>query len=595
MPSFRFAALLLIACCLAGNARAESELSILTLNLWHWKPLPQAAVPVLLAEIDDLPVVGAGGPDILTFQEASLPLLQAGLLGRGYSLVWEDAITPLNAVAKLTASKAPPYHARARNRSGQACSTVCDYLEMCTLVGTEPLCVINVHSQAWQTSGQDDLDREQLSATLIARARELARGGFRLIIAGDFNAPSGDPSVPGNVAQSIQMLRNAGFVDAWIERMLPPCTPTAPLACTLVANDFEENVVGSEPGQVPDHRRIDYLFDFRTASGDSWQSAEVRFDGGLQGPRVSGQNGVLGAHGGPGAFQAVSPIGEYDVSLACTSGCTGIFPHRMSIESWDPISGAFQGTGFFVDDPSIRWTVAGSTSGSTFSLTYTYLAPHAGFVGTAAGSLDGTGAPATGTGSSPSHALAYGWTATRRSPVATYAVEMTLCAAGACPGTTNLHTMVIDAWNPATGLFSGRGRSDAEPQKSWTLEGIVRGTRFELDFEYHNVGAGYAGAVVGSIDPDGRLRFGLGQDNAIATNRFAFHATAVPEPSLVLGIAVGTGAAGTLARRRPESRRRAGSGNRNGANDVGISIGRPCDSTPGSTPPFGSRPSASHS
>ncbi len=526
---------------LAPAVRAETEVSILTLNLWHWQALPQAAAPNLLATLDDLPAPGAGGPTFIAFQEALLPLLETGLTSRGYHLTHEPAISA--GIAKLTASRTPPHHARGYDRSGLPCTAVCDAFETCTLVDAQPLCLINVHSQAWQLGKSEDDKRLQLSFTLLARARELARGGFRVYFAGDFNAPVD--------AESIRVLENAGFDDAWRARSLPECSPAVPLGCTLVANPFDAGIVGpNPPDQVPDHRRIDHLYAFGAASGDGWQSASIQFDGGANGPRVSGQNGVLAAHGGPGAFAPVTPVGEYDVSLACSAGCSGVYPHRMSVETWDPVSGQLRGTGYYVNDPSIRWTVEGTTNGSAFSLTYTYLEPNAGFVGTAAGSLDGTGAPATGTGGSATHGLSYAWTATRRSPTATYAVEMTACAPGACPGASHPHTMVIDAWNPATGQFSGRGRSDVEPQRSWTVAGRVAGTRFELDFAYQNLDAGRTGSVVGSIDPDGRLRFGLGLEEAAPVNRFGFHATAVPEPSLGILVGVGSLALAARARRR---------------------------------------------
>lgn len=537
----------------APPAAAAPDLSILTLNLWHWVESARDAVGTLLDEIDDLPAVGAGGPTFLVLQEVSLPLVDDALAAKGYFLVAESAAS--SGIGKVVASKTAPYHARFTNRFGEACTGVCDIVETCTIAGGDPICVLDVHSQAWQVDppcevppavscplpGSNDAYREELSRTVVARTRELARGGFLVLVAGDFNAPVD--------ATSISILEEAGLVDAWKALGLPECTPQAPGACTLVDNPIEGNIV---PGDVPDHRRIDHLFAYGAAREDGWLSAAVRFDGGAGGPRVSGQNGVLGVHGGPGAFDGVTPEGEYDVNLTCTSGCSGLYPHRMRITTWNPATGAFAGTGFYVPDPSIHWIVEGTTSGSSYELTYTYVGSNAGFVGTASGTLDPTGAPTTGAGGSTANALTYTWAAARR-PLdlrARYAVDMTLCGPSGCPGTVNQHTMDVSAWNPATGAFAGRGRWNGDPSVTWSVAGDVTGTRFDLVFTYDGTNAGYQGTVVGSIDPDGRLHFGLGSDNASSVNRFAFEATAVPEPASALGAAVALLAGVVVARVR---------------------------------------------
>jgi len=514
----------------AAPAGADPDLSIFTLNAWQGWSAAEQQSGVMLASIDDLPTAGAGGPDVLALQEATIPLVGASLLDKGYFLTAEPAAASIP--GKLTATRTPPHHAAGSNRFGGACGLVCDILESCTIADGNPICILNVHSQEWQHSDLPgnafDAYREALSTTLVARARALARGGFRVFVVGDFNA--------GVERESIQILERAGFDDAWMS--IPghlECSSQASGGCTLVDNPIEDSV-GAGAGLIPplpDHRRIDHLYAYGGSAGDDWDHASVRFDGGAGGPRVSGQNGVLGIHGGTGAFAAVTPEGEYDVSLACTSGCTGVYAHRMSVDRFDPTTGAFSGTGFYAGDPTIRWTVAGTTDGATFELTYDYLPPNAGFQGNASGGVDGTGAPAGGTGSSPTHALAYAWSAVRRAPApggGSLQVDMTTCDADACPGSTQRHRVVIQTWNPATGAFTGLGYLEANPAVHWTAVGTIRGTRFDLTFTYRGANAGYQGTVVGSIDADGILRFGLGRDNATPTGRFDWQAIAVPEP-----------------------------------------------------------------
>lgn len=534
---------LLLSCLLgAPPASADPDVTLFSLNLWHWITPAQLSVPALMDRIDDLPTPGAGGPDFLTLQEVSLPLVETELAARGYFFVAEPNAS--TGIGKVTASKTPPHFSRGTNQLGEACAVVCDIVEMCTLVGPDPVCVLNVHSQAWQIGPTHDAYREDLSRTLVARTRELARGGFLVLVAGDFNAPVD--------AFSIELLESAGLTDAWLSLAQIECSEDFPKGCTFVDNAFEGNII---PGDIPDaFRRIDHLYSFGSRADDSWTAVSVLLDESPGEPRVSGQNALFGSHGGSGTHTAFTPEGEYDVGLTCTSGCAGLYPHRMRITSWNPVTGGFSGTGFYRSDPGIQWTVEGTISGSSFQLEYDYLPPNAGFVGTAAGTLDASGAPVAGTGGSPTHNLSYIWAATRRPlPIrARYTVDMTLCGASGCPGTTNRHTMDVTSWNPTTGVFTGRGWWNADPDVTWTATGSVTGTRFELAFTYD--GAGYAADVVGALGDDGSLHFGLGTDNAAPANHFAFEATAVPEP---MRAATAAAAALALVALAARSRRRA--------------------------------------
>jgi hypothetical protein len=66
---------------------------------------------------------------------------------------------------------------------------------------------------------------------------------------------------------------------------------------------------------------------------------------------------------------------------------------------------------------------------------------------------------------------------------------------------------------------------------TWAASGQVSATRFDLSLAYDGVGAPYEASVVGSIDADGRLRFGLGADGASPATRFGLRAVFVPEPA----------------------------------------------------------------
>ncbi len=70
--------------------------------------------------------------------------------------------------------------------------------------------------------------------------------------------------------------------------------------------------------------------------------------------------------------------GSYTLSFTETSGpdAPGPYPHLMTITVSSDTTGAVSGSGYFLDAPSITWTVTGLISGWDVSLTAMYAAPY---------------------------------------------------------------------------------------------------------------------------------------------------------------------------------------------------------------------------
>ncbi|MGA3289134.1 MAG: hypothetical protein ABSD42_02705 [Candidatus Bathyarchaeia archaeon] len=70
-----------------------------------------------------------------------------------------------------------------------------------------------------------------------------------------------------------------------------------------------------------------------------------------------------------------------------TSG--GVYPHTMIISSFNPCTGAFSGTGYYNVDPTYTWTVTGTESGNTLTLSFNilYTGTGAGYAVTAVGTI----------------------------------------------------------------------------------------------------------------------------------------------------------------------------------------------------------------
>jgi hypothetical protein len=90
------------------------------------------------------------------------------------------------------------------------------------------------------------------------------------------------------------------------------------------------------------------------------------------------------------------------------------YVHTMVINSFDPITGAFSGTGFYNADPSLTWTVTGTEDGNditAFNLSVVTGAPGVTLSGTGAINSDGTLMSGTGYQSNlPGSAPNISWT-----------------------------------------------------------------------------------------------------------------------------------------------------------------------------------------
>jgi hypothetical protein len=112
---------------------------------------------------------------------------------------------------------------------------------------------------------------------------------------------------------------------------------------------------------------------------------------------------VAGQATASAAASTWNPIGTYTIAFTCTTGCDGVYPHTMSITSYDSNTGNFSGVGHYNPDPSYTWNLTGNLTGSniTFHLVYTGSNPGYAIDGTGVvagnGTLSGT---ATGPGQS---------------------------------------------------------------------------------------------------------------------------------------------------------------------------------------------------
>jgi hypothetical protein len=103
--------------------------------------------------------------------------------------------------------------------------------------------------------------------------------------------------------------------------------------------------------------------------------------------------------------------------------------HTMTITSFDQSTGAFSGTGFYIADPSLTWTITGTESGNDITYLLTVLTPPsvAGVTLNGTGTINSSGTIMSGTGSQSN--LPGGgpvtWTAT--------GVAIPICRAPAAP------------------------------------------------------------------------------------------------------------------------------------------------------------------
>ncbi|MFA4873373.1 MAG: SdrD B-like domain-containing protein [Patescibacteria group bacterium] len=95
-----------------------------------------------------------------------------------------------------------------------------------------------------------------------------------------------------------------------------------------------------------------------------------------------------GPAGYTASFSGDCTAGGWDItgtwSLTLNAGATP-YVHSMTVNSFNPATGAFSGTGFWIANPAYTWNVTGTVSGSTISYHVVYTGINAGY------SFDATG------------------------------------------------------------------------------------------------------------------------------------------------------------------------------------------------------------
>ena len=94
--------------------------------------------------------------------------------------------------------------------------------------------------------------------------------------------------------------------------------------------------------------------------------------------------------------------GTYTIVFHCTSGCSGDWPHSMTINVMDLGTGGFSGNGNYIPDPGYTWDVTGTVSDSSVEFSILYTGKNAGYyvdlIGTIAsdGTMSGTATSSSG-------------------------------------------------------------------------------------------------------------------------------------------------------------------------------------------------------
>lgn len=89
-------------------------------------------------------------------------------------------------------------------------------------------------------------------------------------------------------------------------------------------------------------------------------------------------------------------VGKHKLAFTCTSGCTGVWRHTMSVTSMDQ-EGNFSGTGYYDGDHGYTWNVKGQLSGDTVNFKMVYTGKNRGYTSTNSGKISSNGTMA-GTG-----------------------------------------------------------------------------------------------------------------------------------------------------------------------------------------------------
>jgi hypothetical protein len=94
--------------------------------------------------------------------------------------------------------------------------------------------------------------------------------------------------------------------------------------------------------------------------------------------------------------RASNLVGTHKLAFTCTSGCSGVWRHTMTVASIDQ-NGNFSGTGYYDADRGYTWNVKGQLLGDTVNFKKVYTGKNLGYTSTNSGKISSNGAMA-GTG-----------------------------------------------------------------------------------------------------------------------------------------------------------------------------------------------------
>lgn len=191
-----------------------------------------------------------------------------------------------------------------------------------------------------------------------------------------------------------------------------------------------------------------------------------------------------------------NPVGAYNVAFTCTSGCSGVYEHSMSVATFNDETGALTGSGNYNPDPSYTWDLTGSLTGSNVALHLLYTGSNAGYFAdlTGAVALDGTmsGTATSSTGQTFTWATAEGAAVSEKSYCATARYNGTFDAVAGKTSPGGAYTLDGNE----DGLFKGGYRAK--------IKGQIK-TGFPTTFQYLGV-----------------KDYGCDIDSAVCTSRYSW-------------------------------------------------------------------------
>jgi hypothetical protein len=207
-----------------------------------------------------------------------------------------------------------------------------------------------------------------------------------------------------------------------------------------------------------------------------------------------------------------------DIAIDYTLLADGsLWKHVYTIDTMNPTTGEFSGTGHYVPDACYVEIITGRLVGAEITFHILYVGSNSGYTVDAVGTLDDNG-QLSGTAASPGQAFT--WTGSRahplfpeKQPVACddeppawtlagdYAIDYTLLA----DGSLWKHLYTIDTMNASTGEFSGTGHGVPDASYVEIITGRLVGKDISFHILYVGTNAGYTADAVGTIDDSGQL------------------------------------------------------------------------------------------